>query len=80
MKTKIVTLDDKASEALEFLLDPDSMSNRIEIFEKSIDLVLDVANGTTDTDPKKLLRLITEYRDLIRVYKTIQESLKNNKQ
>ena len=78
MKTKIVTLDDKASEALDFLLEPDSMSNRIEIFEAAINLALDVANGTADTDPKKLLRLITEYRDLINDYKTITKSLKKS--
>lgn len=78
MKTKIIVIDEKASEALDYMLEPDSMESRIEIFEQTIDLVIDVANGVLDPDPKKCLRLITDYRDLIKDYKTIKESIKCN--
>lgn len=78
MKTKIIVIDEKASEALDYMLEPDSMESRIEIFEQAIDLVIDVANGVLDPDPKKCLRLITDFRDLIKDYKTIKDSIKTN--
>lgn len=78
MKTTILHLNEKASEVVSYLMDPEILDNRITLFEQITDMCLEFANGTTETDDSKLLHLVTEFRFLSRDFRTIRNSLKEN--
>ncbi len=78
MATTVVNLNDDASKVVRYLMDPDILENRISVFEQATDMLLEAAQGILDAEDKQYLKLIAEFRFLIKDFRTISNSLKDN--
>lgn len=78
MATTVVNLNDDASKVVQYLMDPDILENRISVFEQATDMLLEAAQGILDAEDKQYLKLIAEFRFLIKDFRTISNSLKGN--
>lgn len=78
MATKIMNLNEDASRVVQYLMDPDILENRIGVFEQTTDMLLEAAQGILDADERQYLKLISEFRFLIKDFRTISNSLKDN--
>jgi hypothetical protein len=74
MKTTILNLNDKASEVVNYLMDPEVLANRTDTLEELLDLLFDECNAP-DIGDSETLRLARELRWLIRDLTTIKNSL-----
>lgn len=78
MATTVINLNDDASKVVQYLMDPDILENRISVFEQDTDMILEAAQGILDADEHQYLKLIAEFRFLIKDFRTISNSLKDN--
>lgn len=77
MNTTVFNLNEAASEAVRFLMEPGALQNRTDILEELLDLLLDESNAP-DIDDSETLRLARELRWLIKDLTTIRISLIEN--
>jgi len=78
MATTVMNLNEDASRVVQYLMDPDILENRIGVFEQTTDMLLEAAQGILDADERQYLKLISEFRFLIKDFRTISNSLKEN--
>ena len=78
MATTVLNLNEDASKVVRYLMDPDILENRISVFEQATDMLLEAAQGILDAEDKQYLKLIAEFRFLIKDFRTISNSLKDN--
>ena len=73
-----MNLNEDASRVVQYLMDPDILTNRIELFEQTTDILIDAFTDCIDISAHNALELISEYRQLIKDFRTISNSLKEN--
>ena len=78
MATTVLNLNEDASKVVQYLMDPEILENRINVFEQTTDMLLEAAQGILDAEDRQYLKLIAELRFLIRDFRTISNSLKEN--